>query len=251
MGTFEVALLVALSLGVVTFCTYVISGVWTPLLTGLIAGIFLGDIALGLKIGGICSLMSLGFYTYGGAVTPNYGLGAAIGVAVAIKSGDYNQGIVIGSVIALLGTWFDILQGLIATYFMHKGEKCLEKRNCKGFERWHVNGIWVIIATNVIPVFVGMMLIDQYTVISDFVDKYSWVESGLTVIGSLLPAVGFALLLSYMEIKKYWPFMIIGYVLFAYMNVPTLGLALVGTAAGYLYCFANKGKKQIEESEVA
>ena len=62
------------------------------------------------------------------------------------------------------------------------------------------------------------------------------------VIGKALPAVGFALLLSYMDIKNFWPFMLIGYALYAFMGVPTLGLAIIGIALGYL--FTNFMKKE-------
>jgi PTS system mannose-specific IIC component len=55
------------------------------------------------------------------------------------------------------------------------------------------------------------------------------------VVGSALPAVGFALLLSYMEIKVYWPYMLVGFVLFAYLGIPTVGLAIIGIAAAGLY----------------
>ena len=79
------------------------------------------------------------------------------------------------------------------------------------------------------------LLVDQLEGFANFATSVAWVSNGLAVVGKALPAVGFALLLSYMDIKKYWPFMIVGYVLFAYMGVGTIGLALVGAAAGALY----------------
>lgn len=251
MSSFILALSIAVALSLLVVGAYVVSGSYTPLMTGLVAGIVLGDPVMGLKVGGACALMSLGFYTFGGAVTPSYSLGAVFGVAVALQSGDYNQGIVIGSVVALLGSWFDILQGMIATLFIHKGEKALGNNNIKAFERWHINGIWTIIITNFIPVFFGMLFIDKYTIISDFVTKYAWFQSGISLVGASLPAVGFALLLSYMDIKKYWAFLALGYVLYAYMSLPTLGLAFMGIIAGYLYAFKLKKTDDCEESEVA
>jgi len=247
MSTLETALIISVALSIwVVLGAYVVSGLFNPLMTGLVTGIVLGNPILGLTIGGTCTLMSIGFYTYGGAVVPSYTLGAVLGVAVAVKSGDYNQGIVIGSVIALLGSWFDILQGMMATAFIHGADKALARNSIKGFERWHLNGIWTIVATNFVPMFVGLMLIDKYTVISDFVDKYAWFQNGISVIGAILPAVGFALLLSYMDIKRYWPFMILGYVLFAYLGLPTMGLAFVGIALGYLYAFKIKKVDDVE-----
>ena len=237
MGNVGLAFAVALSACFVSLLSYVFSGFWTPLLTGAMAGIFIGHPEVGLQVGATCSLMSIGFYTYGGAVTPSYGLGAIFGTVVAVQSGNYNQGIVVGSVVALLGSWFDILQGLMATGFIHGADKALAKNNIRGFEAWHLNGMWTIQICNFVPVFVGMLFIDKYQLIVDFVNQYSWFEQGISVVGSVLPAVGFAMLLSYMDIKRFWPFMIIGYVLFAYLKLPTLGLALLGTALAYIYAF--------------
>jgi PTS system mannose-specific IIC component len=91
-----------------------------------------------------------------------------------------------------------------------------------------------------IPVFIGMIFIDRYQVVADAVERFVWLKNGLGVVGSALPAVGFALLLSYMDLKSYWPYMLVGYVLFAYMGVPTVGLAIIGVAAAGLYM---KGKQ--------
>jgi len=92
---------------------------------------------------------------------------------------------------------------------------------------------WMI--ANALPVFIGVMLSDYLTVISDFAASAQWFSTGLQVVGGALPAIGFALLLSYMDLKKYWPFMVIGYALFSFANVPVLGLAILGAAFGYMY----------------
>lgn len=71
-----------------------------------------------------------------------------------------------------------------------------------------------------------------------------WVTDGLTVAGGMLPVVGIAMLLHYMPIKKFIPYAIIGFVLAAYMNVPVLGIALVGGALGYIYFTREVGKQK-------
>jgi mannose/fructose/N-acetylgalactosamine-specific phosphotransferase system component IIC len=38
-----------------------------------------------------------------------------------------------------------------------------------------------------------------------------------------------------MDIKNFWPFMLLGYALYAFMGVATLGLAIIGIALGYLF----------------
>ena len=49
----------------------------------------------------------------------------------------------------------------------------------------------------------------------------------------LLHVVGMPMLLMYMPLNKYWSFLIVGFVLAAYLSVPTLGIGAVGLAAAY------------------
>jgi PTS system mannose-specific IIC component len=240
LALFTGAAIVVVSLGV---------NIWAPLLYGLLAGIIVGNVSLGLQVGAVCALMAIGFYTYGGATTPDYSIGALFGVFIAqqgLSSGmsvqsaiDLALPVVTG--IALLMSLFDILGRGSTTVFQHGGDQALAKRNLASFQRWHLAGTIPWALSRAVPVFIGMLFVDRYQVVSDFISQIAWLQRGLGVVGSALPAVGFALLLSYMEITVYWPYMLIGFALFAYMGVPTVGLAIVGVAAAGLYI---KGKKE-------
>ena len=232
------AFLIALISCLIVLCSYIFSGWYNPLVLGTVTGIIVGNPQLGLQIGAACALMDLGFYTYGGAVVPSYSMGALFGTVVAANGGDYNQGILVGTVVAMLGSWFDIIQGFLAIPFNHMADKAAANNDIKGVERWHLLGMpLTIMSTNFIPVFLGLLVIDKYQIIMDFIDKYAWIEAGLNAVSCVLPAVGFALLLSYMDIKKYWWAMLVGYVMFAFLGMPTLGLAILGVCVAYVYCF--------------
>jgi PTS system mannose-specific IIC component len=235
MNTFVLALAMGIFAGLGVIFLTLSTNVAGPLLFAFIGGIIVGDLRIGLEVGAVCSLMALGFHTYGGATIPNYQIGALFGVFIAKQSGNIEQGIVIGSIVALLMTWFDILGRATTTVFQHGGDRALARRDIKSFEKWHIAGVIPWFLGRFIPVFVGFLLIDKYVVIQNFIETYAWFQKGLSVVGAALPAVGFALLLSYMDIKKYWPYMLAGYVLFAFLRVPTIGLAIVGFAAAGLY----------------
>ena len=51
---------------------------------------------------------------------------------------------------------------------------------------------------------------------------------GMTLVGGMLPAVGFAMLLRIMPVSRYWYMLTIGFVLFAYLQVPLQGIAIFG-----------------------
>ena len=219
----------------IIFTALSMGGIYNPLLFGVFTGLLVGDVKLGLEVGATAALLDIGFYTYGGATTPDYNIGAMFGTVVYKQSGSLEQGLLVATVVGLLISWFDIFGRGVTTVFQHGGDRALANKDIKSFERWHLLGTMGWFWSRFIPVFIGMLFIDRYQVIADFIANYAWIKNGLVVIGKALPAVGFALLLSYMDIKNFWPFMLIGYALYAFMGVPTLGLAILGIALGYLF----------------
>ena len=209
-------------------------GIRTALVCGFIAGICVGDPLLGINVGATCLLFSIGYYTYGGATIPDYVTGSMFGTVVA-KSAGVDAGLLVATSLALLMTQMDILGRSTTTVFQHLAEGALAQNNIKKFEMWTVMGTLPWILSRAIPVFFGMLLIDNVNKLADFANSVEWVSRGLSVVGKCLPAVGFALLLSYMDLKKYWAFLVIGFVLFAYSGMGTVALAIVGLAAASFF----------------
>jgi len=210
-------------------------GIRTPIITGLIAGLCVGNVEAGLAVGSVMLVNSLGFYTYGGATIPDFITGTIFGTVVGAKSGSLDAGIVVAQGIALLMSEMDILGRATTTIFQHMGEASLAKNKIRRFEIDTLLGVLPWALSRMIPVFLGMILIDNVVVLTNFATSIEWVANGISVVGKALPAVGFALLLSYMDLKKYWPFFIIGFILFAYTGMGTLALALVGLAAASFF----------------
>ena len=57
---------------------------------------------------------------------------------------------------------------------------------------------------------------------------------GFKLAGGLLPVVGFAILLRYLPVQKKPQYVILGFVLAAYLGMTTLGVALVGLVAALI-----------------
>ena len=205
-------------------------GIRTPIITGLLAGLCTGNVAMGLQVGSVMLINSLGFYTYGGATIPDFITGSIFGTVVGAKAG-----IVVAQGIALLMSEMDILGRASTTVFQHLGEKALAENNIPKFERVTLLGVLPWALSRMLPVLLGMVLIDNVVALTNFATSIEWIANGLKVVGKVLPAVGFALLLSYMDLKKYWPFFVIGFVLFAYAGMGTVALALVGLAAASFF----------------
>lgn len=212
-------------------------GLYSPLFAATFTGLVMGDIYTGLAIGATLQLMVLGVATYGGATVPDFLSGAIIGTAYTILSKENAAyGIGVAVPIGLLLTQLDILARMTNTFFQQKANAYAEEGNYKGVERCNMLGALPWILSRVIPVFVGLYFGEH---VVDLINNYipTWIMDGLKVAGAILPAMGIAILMRYLPIKKYWPYFLIGFVLLAYGAAffSVLGSALVGVALAGIY----------------
>jgi PTS system mannose-specific IIC component len=207
-----------------------------PLIAGFGAGIIVGDIETGMLIGGTLELMALGVYTYGGATIPDFTVGAILGTFFG-KAEGFEVGIALAIPAALLLTQVDILNRFLNFIFVHRADAYAEEGNVKGFERMmqiFSHMIWGF--SRAIPVFLAVQFgEDAVKSVSTFFENNPWFNQGISVTGGILPALGFAMLLKILPVEKYPAFLLLGFVLFAYLSVPLVGIALAALATALVY----------------
>ena len=222
-------------------------GFRNPAITGLIVGLIMGDVKTGLLVGGTLQLMTLGIGSYGGATIPDYATATIIAGALAISTGQgIDFAIGIGVPAALLLVQLDVVARMSNVFFQHRAERYAEERKYGKIELMNVLGLSTWMISRFVPIFIclffGESLVQKLLEISP-----DWLMGGLRVAGGVLPALGVALLLKYLPVKAYAPYLIIGFVLVAYLNMPMLGVALVGFAVA-LYNFK---KAQSQSASIA
>ncbi|HGW2884659.1 TPA: PTS mannose/fructose/sorbose/N-acetylgalactosamine transporter subunit IIC [Enterococcus faecalis] len=206
-----------------------------PAIAGFLAGIIMGDIKTGLLVGATLQLMVLGVGTFGGSSIPDFGTGAIIGTALGVVSGKGIEfAIGISVPVGLLLVQLDILARFCGVYFLHRVDKHIEEENFHkiSFEAWL--SLIPIALSRAIPV--GLCLIFGNEVVNTVLNYApDWLMGGLKLAGAVLPVVGIAILLHYLPIKKFFGFLIIGYVLAAYFKIPMMGISFVGLAAALIH----------------
>jgi PTS system mannose-specific IIC component len=209
-----------------------------PLIAGFGAGILTGNVQTGMQVGATLELMALGVYTYGGATIPDFTVGAILGTYFAVSQGlGFEQGVALAIPAALLLTQVDILNRFLNFVFVHRADAYAEAGDAAGFERMMVlfsHIIWGL--SRAIPVFLAVAFGEGLvTSISNFFEANPWFSNGITVTGGILPAVGFAMLLKIMPVEQYPAFLLLGFVMFAYLNMPLVGIALAGFAIALVF----------------
>lgn len=210
-------------------------GLNRPLLAGCFAGIVMGDLAFGLTVGATLQLMVLGVSNFGGSSIPDFMSAALIGTALGVISGQGEEfGIGLAVPAGMLLVQIDVLARFANTFFQHQADKYAEEVNLKKIEMMNILGVLMWGLSRAVPVFICLILGSK--VVTSFVSYFPvWLSSGLKVAGGLLPAVGIAILLRYLPTKKYIPYLLMGFVLAAYLGVPMLGVAICGLALALLF----------------
>lgn len=211
-----------------------------PLIAGTGAGIIVGDVNLGMAIGATLELTALGVYTYGGATIPDYQTGAIVGTALAAAAtGDLATkaalGLGIGLPAAVLLATLDPIGRFLPTLWIHKADDYAAKGNSSGITLMHWTAFIPWAAVRAIPTFLAALALNTDTVEKIQNAIPAEFVAGMGLVGAILPAVGFAMLLKIMPVTKYWYMLLIGFVLYAYLKVPLLGIALFGLAIAFMF----------------
>ena len=198
------------------------SSAGSAVFSGFITGLIMGDLATGLLIGGSMQMAILGVGTFGGASRIDANSGTLIATAFAVSANmDWQVALsVIGVPVAAILVYTDIAGRMANTFWGHACDADIEKMNWSAynFHYWMGAVSWCL--SRMLPVFLalafGQPLVEAITVALD--GDLKWLGDGLTLAGGMLPAVGFAILLRYLPVKKHIAYLILGFVIAALLG---------------------------------
>ncbi|AEB07637.1 phosphotransferase system PTS sorbose-specific IIC subunit [Coriobacterium glomerans PW2] len=215
---------------------------------GLISGLVMGDVTTGLFIGGSMQLMVLGVGTFGGAsrIDANSGTVLATAFAVALKWNPEQALTAIGVPVAALLVYTDILGRFANTFWVHRIDGRIEEFDYAGIHRDFLLGALSWALSRALPVFLaltfGQGIVEK--IVGLLQGDLSWLAQGLTVAGGALPAVGFAILLRYLPVKRHIAYLLLGFVIAAllgtvFTSIVTLGAGVSAVNKDFAGSFNN------------
>lgn len=214
------------------------SSAGSAVFAGFISGLIMGDLKTGLIIGEGMQLTILGVGTFGGASRIDANSGTVLATAFSVAIGmEPKQAIAALAVpVAALMIQTDVLGRFANTYFAHRIDKDIENFEYKKIERHFLLGAVSWSLSRMIPVFLALAfgggLVTR--VVNYLNTDLKWLGDGLSVAGAVLPAVGFAILLRYLPVKKQFAYLILGFVITALLTTLFGNIQLLGTSVSGL-----------------
>lgn len=250
----EITLVQTLLIGLVTAFCYAgqLLGIYTnrSLVMAFLVGVILGDIPTALVMGGIAELAFMGFGVgAGGTVPPNPVGPGIVGTIMTITLKD--QGVTPEAALSLSFPFAVLFQ------FVTTGIYTIMAGTPKIINEAIDNGNWrkvnlvsnsTILVMAIAGFVIGVSASVSLPALESFVNIIpEWVIKGFAVAGGLIPAMGFAMILSVMLDKNTIPYVILGYISVAYLQLPTMGVALLGLVFALIYYFNSTKKNSTDE----
>ncbi|MFD1486291.1 PTS mannose/fructose/sorbose/N-acetylgalactosamine transporter subunit IIC [Lacticaseibacillus baoqingensis] len=216
-----------------------------PIIASTLMGLVLGDLTLGIIIGGVLEVIFIGSFPVGAAVAPDGAAAGVIGTAFAvITHSDASLATALAVPIGLLGGFLFILVKLFNSVFTTAMGSQLKKNELKNASRIYVIGCWVS-TFGIYFLFGALAVYSGSGAVKALVNAIPVnVINALSASANLLPAIGFAILLKMIISKKMAPYFFIGFMLAAYLKLPTIAITLFAVAIVLLILVGEKPQSQ-------
>lgn len=213
-----------------------VTTIFTPLPAALWVGIVLGNVPLAMTVGASLQLMYLGIIAPGGNLPQDSALAALIACTAVIKSNiPVEAAVSLAIPIGLLGAQLMNVERIINAAWVHMADKYAEKGNTTGL---YLAGL-VYPSLVKIPLYLLPVALAVYygtTYVQGLVNAIpAPLMHGLTVVGGMLPALGFAMVVSVIGRKYLLPYFIAGFFLVKYGGLGIMPLAIFGGIIAYLH----------------
>ena len=216
-----------------------------PLTTGILVGIFMGHPMLGMLAGANIQLVYLGWINAGGVMPSNTMVAGIYGTALTIlSSASPKLAVTFAIPFSLLGLLMVQIYQTLNSFWVHRADKALAEGN--------VNQIRFL---NFVPSFIVSLLVYGLPAFCLVLFGKGWatalinaipesLTTALEVVGGLMPALGIAMLLSYLGKKSLNAYFFIGFFLAVYLKLDTTAVAIFSAAIAFLIFVSQTAKKK-------
>lgn len=207
-----------------------------PLICGAMVGLVLGDFQQGIIIGATLELIFLGTITIGGSVPADLAVGSVLATAFTILTkADPTVAVALALPISLLAVFVYQVLKLVYTGLVETYDALLEDGRDRAALGLALGMTLFFGLPFAVIAFFGVLY--GTDVIRSLVESIpDTVMRGMTAVGGILPALGFAILLKALWNRNIAAFFFIGFAMTAYLKIPIIGIAIIAASVAVYLC---------------
>ncbi|MCD4985354.1 PTS mannose/fructose/sorbose/N-acetylgalactosamine transporter subunit IIC [Enterococcus gallinarum] len=220
---------------------------FSPLMTGLVVGIVMGDVAQAMIVTAALQMIYMGVFSPGGSMPAEPSIAAAIAVPVALLGNLKSEAAIAVAVpVGLLGSYLYQFRFFINTFLGKYTDKAVEDMNTKAITRSII--LYPTLASFIL--FVPLVFIALYLGAPLIADVINALEGTvvihiLEVVGGGLAAIGIATTVYVIGRKDYMVFFFLAYfmsVVLKSLEITMVTYAIFGVLIALIFVQSQKGK---------
>lgn len=220
---------------------------FSPLMTGLVVGIVMGDVAQAMIVTAALQMIYMGVFSPGGSMPAEPSIAAAIAVPVALLGNlKPEAAIAVAVPVGLLGSYLYQFRFFINTFLGKYTDKAVEDMNTKAITRSII--LYPTLASFIL--FVPLVFIALYLGAPLIADVINALEGTvvihiLEVVGGGLAAIGIATTVYVIGRKDYMVFFFLAYfmsVVLKSLEITMVTYAIFGVLIALIFVQSQKGK---------
>ncbi|WP_297033601.1 PTS sugar transporter subunit IIC [uncultured Enorma sp.] len=214
---------------------------------GLIFGLIYGDLTQGIILGATINALYLGLFATGGNLPSDQGMAACFAIPIALKYGlSAEVAVSLAVPFGVIGTFLDNLIRTINGVWNRMAQKHIEEGKY-GMLKYDAvilpTVLRFVLNTIVMAIIAYLGMSNAELVLSYFPD---WLMHALTVLGGVLPGLGFVLATIYLGRRKLLPFAVLGFFIYTISGASIVVLGVIGAMIALIYVGMMDDKKAVE-----
>ncbi|KRL31583.1 hypothetical protein FD33_GL001888 [Companilactobacillus paralimentarius DSM 13238 = JCM 10415] len=221
-----------------------------PLVVGCIAGIIFGDMRAGIIMGASLEAIFMGAVDIGGALSAEPVTATVLATTFSIVLNvNEKAALALAVPIGVLAAFISMfMKNVVMNLFAPLVDKYAKDNNPRAiaimhYSMWFIN-YFVFSLITFFSVLEGAKPVQH--MINSIPDN---LMAGLSATGGLLPAVGFAILMRMLWSKKLAPYFFLGFIMVAYLNLPSVAVAALGIILVLVISFKDKQLLDMENKQ--
>lgn len=200
-----------------------------PIFIGFVTGLLLGDMESGILVGAQLELAFLGIVAIGATQAADAEVATVMTVTFSIVNGLPMETVIpLGITIGYAASVLHNVKLLVAELFIPMSDKALEEDNERKFKCIAIIGTCISVFVIPSAICIAGVLVGG-PVLETFVNNLpAFILTGIGAAGSILPALGIAMILTLILNKRIAIYFMSGFVIYKYLEVDMIFMLVIG-----------------------
>ncbi|MHB1681813.1 MAG: mannose/fructose/sorbose family PTS transporter subunit IIC [Bacilli bacterium] len=207
-----------------------------PLLACTLVGLALGNLHVGLVIGGELELIALGWMNIGASQSPDTALASVISTTIAIKGGhDIAQAIALGIPIAVAGNLTTVAVRTMTVYFQHRGDRLRVHSSPHTITYLQFMALALQCLRVAIPSFLFAAFVDRAMILHLYHIVPPVLSNGFVAASGFVVVVGYAMVIRSLQATLLMPYFFLGFLVADFTNITLVGVGVAAVCIALLH----------------